>query len=83
MEYEKTWHLFTSDGKEFWHAETDTIFINSIPHLVFEWEVHLDGSEKPAHSPVRLEPSKHHILGWEGCKYMYELPVDDPRKIDL
>lgn len=59
--------------------KTDTIFINSIPHLVLEWKISPSGSEQPAHPPIPLDPAKHQVLDWADCKYMYELPAEDPR----
>ena len=81
MKYEKTHHVLIRQGETVGHVQTDTIFIDSVPHLVFEWDVYPDGTEKPSHPPVALDPSKHHVIGWDNCKYMYELPVEDPRKM--
>ena len=82
MKYERTHHILNRNGKSVGHVQTDTIFINDIPHLVMEWEVCSDGTEKPAHDPVPLDPAYHHEINWSDCKYMYELPIDDPRKMN-
>lgn len=59
----------------------DVVFIDKIPHAVFEWEPQPDGSEKPVHL-VALDPSKLHPLpGWKDATHLYELPVKDPRKL--
>ena len=76
---ERTQHSLVKEGKNLGMFKTDTIFIDSIPHLVLEWKVFSDGTEVPEHPPIPLDPSKHHVLGWENCKYLYELPVEDPR----
>lgn len=74
MKYERTHHMLIVRDENLGHIQTDTIFINSIPHLVLEWDVYPDGTEIPAHPPIPLDPAKHHVLGGKGCKYMYELP---------
>ena len=81
MAYEKTRHTLVRDGRNLGHFETDTIFIDSIPHLVLEWIVFRDDTEKPAHPPIPLDPARHHVLGWKNCKYLYEFPVEDPRQL--
>lgn len=82
MEYDKTHHTLMRNGRNLGTFHTDTIFIKSIPHLVLEWIVAPDGSEKPAHDPIPLDPSRHVLLGWKDCKYMYEFPVEDPRPLN-
>lgn len=64
------------------HFEADVIFIDNIPHVVFEWELQADGSEKPIYL-VRLDPQYFHPLpGWGDVTHMYEFPIEDPRKFD-
>ncbi len=82
MEITKTRCLISRSGKIAGHFNADTIFIDSIPYVVFEWERQSDGTEKPAHI-VRLDPQYFHPLaGWGEATHMYEHPVIDPRAFD-
>lgn len=74
----KTRCLVSRAGKVVGQFDCDTIFINRVPHVVFEWEYREDGSEVPIHL-VPLDPQYFHPLpGWQGVQYMYEFPVTDP-----
>lgn len=60
------------------HYDCDTVFIDGIPHIVFEWQQTPEG-EKPA-VVAKLDPQYFHDLpGWGEVKYLYENPVKDPR----
>jgi hypothetical protein len=76
---EKTHHLLTRKGVTVGHFQTDTVFVDGVPHLIFEWAVTPQG-EIPAFS-VRLDPKHLSELNWPNCKYLYSLPVEDPREI--
>ena len=78
----KTLHTLSRAGKTICTLITDTIFIDGIPHLVFEWEPQSDGSEKPV-LLVRLDPQYlHPVVGQGNATHSYEHPVEDPRQFD-
>ncbi len=59
--------------------ECDMIYIDEVPHIVFEWEHYPDDSEKPLYV-APLDPKLIHPLsGWADVKYMYERGISDPR----
>ncbi len=67
-------------GRNIGDATLDTIFIEGVPHLVFEWQRLDDGSEKPSHL-VALNPTFFHPWqGWGDATFIYESPVNDPRQ---
>ena len=59
------------------HCEMDTIFIDQIPHVVFEWEPQPDGSRKPIRL-VRLDPKHFHSMSQSGGNHIYERPIEEP-----
>lgn len=69
---------------KFGHFEADLVFINGAPWAVFEWtEYTLDNVSVPA-EVVRLDPARLHPLpeSWAPVRWMYELPLEDPRKLN-
>ncbi|MBP2652585.1 MAG: hypothetical protein H6Q73_154 [Firmicutes bacterium] len=58
-------------------AIVDTIYIDEIPHLVFEWQQQTDGTEKPAYM-VPLDPQYFSRIPGEKVNAVYKNPVDDP-----
>jgi len=82
MDVTKTWCLISRGGKVAGHFVADTVFIDEIPHVVFEWEYRPDGSRDPVHL-VPLDPKYFHpLLGWGEVTQIYEMPVEDPRALD-
>jgi hypothetical protein len=69
-------HLLMKDGKMYGHFETDMIFRDGTPLLVFEWTSTPHG-EAPSLS-VELDPKFLHHLGWNPAKFLYEQPVEYP-----
>ena len=68
-------------GRNMGHFNCDTIFLNEIPHIVFEWQESSEG-EIPAIT-VALDPQHFHPLeGWNEVQYLYENPVKDPRPLN-
>ena len=60
------------------HYEADSVIIDGIPHVVFEWEQTPEG-EIPAVT-VALDPKYLHPLpGWGEVTHLYEFPIEDPR----
>ncbi len=58
--------------------QTDMIFIDQIPHLVFEWDASKCGMMPSV--AVSLDPEYlHPVKGWEEVDYIYDLPIEDPR----
>ena len=81
MEVTKTRCLISRSGSIIGHFNADTIFIDGIPHVVFEWEVSPDGSRKPLHL-VALDPKYFRPLpGWGEVTHLYEFPISDPRPL--
>jgi len=82
MDVFKTRCVVTRDRVFMGHFDLDTIFIDGIPHVVFDWDIDPNGLEKPV-NPVPLDPQHFHELkGWEKLQYLYERPVEDPRQLD-
>ncbi len=80
MEVHKCRHTLTRAGQNIGHCDSDLVFIDGVPHLVIEWEDRQDGPH-PAVT-VKLDPEKLKVLDWPGVKYLYEMPVEDPRRLD-
>ncbi|WP_345294583.1 hypothetical protein [Luteimonas vadosa] len=80
MDVHKCWHLLERNGQVLGHFITDLIFINDVPHLVFEWESTDGGNETPA-AIAALDPQHLHKFGG-AAEYMYEFPVADTRKFN-
>ena len=78
----KVWHTVIRAGVNVGHFKSDLIFENGIPTVVFEWMQTPDG-EIPA-TTVSLDPARLHKFGgpgWKDLDYLYELPVEDPRRL--
>ena len=72
-------HTLVSQGKSLGHYNTDMIYKDGIPQLVFEWRGAPDSETE--HYLVPLDPAFLHPLpGWKGVDYMYERPITDPRQ---
>ena len=81
MEVTKTMCIMARGGRSGVFI-ADTIFIDGITHVVFEWELQPDGSEKPIHL-VKLDPRYFHpVVGQGDATHMYEHPISDPRVFD-
>lgn len=75
--------IVSRGGQGLDHCDCDTIFIDQIPHVVFEWEPQPDGSRKPIHL-VRLDPQylRSMSASSDSNHMMYQLPIEDPRPLD-
>lgn len=74
---EKVWHTLVRGGVTVGFVATDLAYIDGIPTLVFWWQ---GQSDLPApDATVPLEAQYLHELNWPQAKFMYELPIDDPR----
>ena len=76
--FHKVHHLLQRDGKSYGHFQTDMVIVSGTPTLILEWMTTEDG-EIPAVT-VELDPKYLHPFPGEGFDYMYEHPVEDPRK---
>ncbi len=82
MDITKTRCTVVRRGRSIGYFNVDTIFIDGIPHVVFEWETQPDGAMIPR-CLVELDPQYFHPLpGWKDVKHLYELPVTDPLVFD-
>lgn len=80
MEVHKCRHILLRAGQNVGHCVSDLVFLEGVPHIVIEWEDRPAG-QHPAVT-VKLDPEKLHPLNWPEVKYLYELPVEDPRSLD-
>ncbi|HFF3032674.1 TPA: hypothetical protein ACGCGJ_001188 [Stenotrophomonas maltophilia] len=67
--------LVQRGGRMLGHCEADTVIIDGVPHVVFEWE----GDEPAVTAP--LDPSRWHQFPDGQATHLYELPVVDPRPL--
>lgn len=68
-------------GANVGHFVADLIFIDGHPYAVFEWQTNLDGGQDPIHM-VALDPNiLQEVTGWGEITHLYEIPVEDPRKL--
>jgi hypothetical protein len=77
MEIFKTWCEISSHGWTSHHA-VDTVIIDEIPHLVFEWKETPDG-KMPAVT-VPLDPKRLYPVLNDNATHLYELVIQDPRR---
>lgn len=73
-------HLMIRAGKTIGHFNSDMIFVDGVPTIVIEWEVHPAGDVPVVTIP--LSPEHLHHLGWSEAEYLYEFPVEDPRPMN-
>lgn len=72
-------HILTRGEWTVGHFETDMIFVDGVPTLVFEWETTPDG-ESPV-ATAQLDPKYLHKFEFGSADYLYEFPVEDPRPL--
>jgi len=65
-------------GRTVGHFNSDLIFVDGTPTIVVEWEVKPNGDFPFVTIP--LDPTCLPHIGWDEAEYMYELPVEDPRR---
>jgi len=75
----KVRHTLIRAGKNVGHFESDLIFEKGIPFVVIEWEDTPTGSNPIV--KVQLDPTYLHELNWETVDYLYEYPIEDPRRL--
>jgi hypothetical protein len=75
----KVWHTMTRAGKNLGHFNSDLIFVDGVPTIVVEWLVQPDGDIPKVTIP--LDPQFLRKLRWEDAEYLYEFPVEDPRRL--
>jgi hypothetical protein len=73
----QVWHTLTRGSNSLGHFATDLAYIDGHPTLIFEWKDTPNGSIPIYY--VKIDARYLHEINWPQAKYMYELPVDDPR----
>jgi hypothetical protein len=66
----------TTSAQNYWHSVSDLIFVGDVPTLVVEWDA---GGQRPA-ATIPLDPMFLHRIDWEDAQYVYERPVEMPRR---
>ncbi len=75
----KTHCIVCREGRTMGTADLDTVFVEGIPHVLFEQEPMGDELEKRVYR-VRLDPQFFHPWeGWGEATFTYENPISDPR----
>lgn len=72
MEILKCQHTLWRDGRNAGFFNTDIVFIDGLPYLVFAWQ-----GNRPTLT-VPLDPERLHPMNWPDVQYLYELPVNYP-----
>ena len=68
---EKCRHLGTTSGGKTGHYETDLVFLEDGPYLVFEWADLPSGESVPSVS-VPVDSERLAEINWTNCRYMLE-----------
>lgn len=61
------------------HYVGDLVFVDGSPKLVIDW-VGASGSEQP-HTMIDLDPAHLHQMAGAGFDYLYEMPLEDSRRL--
>ena len=69
-------HIMACDGAPS-HCNSDLIFADGVPAIVIEWST---DSDQPVVT-VPLDPEFLHAIDWEDTSYVYDHPIEDPRRL--
>jgi hypothetical protein len=68
-------HIMTCDGAPS-HGNSDLIFTDGVPAIIIEWSA--DGDHPVVTIP--LDPEFLHVIEWQDASYVYDHPIEDPRR---
>lgn len=78
---ERVYILISRSGQQAFYYG-DLIYLEGVPHVVFEHSVQSPDEGDSQRITVALDPQYlHPLLGWTQATHMYEMAIADPRPL--